>query len=119
MEEGLPTVVREVPRNSLTGETGKRDHNVRIALNEPAVEIGEAKEGLNILDFPWLKPIEDGFDFVAHHREPRQGKDISKVFDGLQVPFTFLWLEVKAVGMETSEDVSDMLAMEGKVRGVD
>ena len=82
-EEGLPTVVGEVPRNSFSGEAGERDHDVRVALDEPAVEIGEAKEGLNVLDFPRFGPIENCLDFVTGHREPGRGKDISAVFDGL------------------------------------
>ena len=83
VEEGLPTVVGEVPRNSFLGEAGERDHNVQVALDEPVVEIGEAKEGLNVLDFLRFRPIEDCLDFVAGHREPGWGKDISEVFDSL------------------------------------
>ena len=82
-EEGLPTVVGEVPRNYFSGEVGERDHSVRVALDEPAVKIGKAKEGLNVLDFPWFGPIKNCLDFVTGHREPRWGKDISEVFDGL------------------------------------
>ena len=92
-------------------EAGERDHNVRVALDEPAVEIGEAKEGLNVLDFAWFGPIENCLDFVMGHREPGRGKDISEVFDGLQMPFAFLWLEVKSVCTETSKDVLNVLAV--------
>ena len=35
------------------------------------------------------------------------------------MPFTFFWLEIKSVGTEALEDVSDVLAMGGEVRGVD
>ena len=38
-EEGLLTVVREVPRNSFSGEVGERDHNVQVALDEPVVKL--------------------------------------------------------------------------------
>ena len=35
------------------------------------------------------------------------------------MPFIFLQLEIKSVGTEMSEDVSDVLVMRGKVGGVD
>ena len=82
-EEGLPTIIGEVSRNSFLGEVGERDHNVQVTLDEPAVEIGEAKEGLNVLDFPWLGPIENCLDFVAGHRKPGWGVDVSEVFNSL------------------------------------
>ena len=119
VKEGLLTIIGEVPRNSFLGEMSERDHDVQVALDEPAVKIGEAKEGLNVLDFLQLGPIENCLDFVAGHREPRWGEDVSKVFNSLQVPFTFLRLEAKSVGMEMSEDILDVLVMRGKVRGVD
>ena len=54
------------------GGAGERDHDVQVALDEPAVEIGKAKEGLNVLDFPWFRPIKNCLDFVMGHREPKQ-----------------------------------------------
>ena len=83
VEEGLLTVVGQVPRNSFLGEVGERDHNVQVALDEPVVKIGEAKEGLDVLDFSWFRPIENCLDFVTGHKEPGWGEDISKVFDSL------------------------------------
>ena len=93
------------------GEVGERDHNVQVALDEPAVEIGEAKKGLNVLDFSQFGPIKNYLDFVVGHGEPGQEEDISEVFNGLRVPFTFLRLEIKSICTEVSEDVLDMLVM--------
>ena len=75
VKKELLTVIREVPENSFMDEVGERDHNVRVALDEPAVEVGEAKEGLNVLDLPWLRPIENCLDFVMGRRKPRQGEE--------------------------------------------
>ena len=75
-EEGLPTVVREVPRNSFSDKAGERDHDVQVALDEPVVEIGKAKEGLNVLDFLWFGPIENCLDFIVGHGEPRWEEDM-------------------------------------------
>ena len=94
VKEGLPTIIGEVPRNSFSGEVGERDHNIQVVLDEPAVKIGKAKEGLNVLDFLRFRPLKNCLDFVAGHREPGQGKDIPEVFSSLQVPFAFLWLEI-------------------------
>src|ERR1700679_336931 len=40
--EGFSSVVREIPRNTLPSEAGKRDHYVGVVRNEAAVEIGES-----------------------------------------------------------------------------
>jgi hypothetical protein len=88
-------------------------------MNEPAVEIGEAKEGLNVLDFPRFGPIEDSLDFVTGHGEPGGREDVSEVLDGLRVPFALLRLEVKSVRAEAAEDFTDMLAVRGDIGGVD
>ena len=53
------------------------------------------------------------------HGEPKQGEDISKVFDSFQMPLALLWFEVKSVSTEAPEDFLDLLAMSGRVGGVD
>ncbi|KIN96843.1 hypothetical protein M404DRAFT_162179, partial [Pisolithus tinctorius Marx 270] len=39
-------------------------HYVRVVKNEPAIEIGEAQEGLNVLYLPGFRPVADSFDFL-------------------------------------------------------
>jgi len=38
-------------------------------MNETPVEVSEAKEGLDILDFMGLRPILDGFNLLDGHSE--------------------------------------------------
>ena len=52
------------------------NYYIQVALNEPAIEVGEAKEGLNVLNFPWFRPVKNCLDFVLGHGEPGQGEDI-------------------------------------------
>ncbi|KIK37628.1 hypothetical protein CY34DRAFT_92415 [Suillus luteus UH-Slu-Lm8-n1] len=59
----FPAILREVPRNILAGKLGEGDDNIRVVEDEPAIEISESKEGLNILDFPGFRPVNDGLDF--------------------------------------------------------
>jgi len=40
--ESTLTALRENPRGIFLGELGKRDHNVRVVENEPAVEVGKS-----------------------------------------------------------------------------
>jgi hypothetical protein len=65
--EGAVTVIGDDPRSTLMGETGQRNDNVGVVVNETQVESSETKEGLNILHFPRLRPITDGFDFLLGH----------------------------------------------------
>ena len=83
------------------------------------IEVGEAKEGLNVLNFPWFRPVKNCLDFVLGHGELRWGKDISELFNGFQMPLTFLQFEVKSVSTEVLEDFPDLLVIGGRVRVVD
>ena len=83
------------------------------------IEVGEAKEGLNVLNFPWLGPVKNCLDFVSGHGEPGWGEDISKVFDGFRMPLALLQFEVKSISAEAPEDFPDLLAMSSRVGGVD
>ncbi len=55
MDFAIFKVDREDSSNSVVGGIGL--HNVTVFMDETAVEIGEAKEGLNILNFLWNQPI--------------------------------------------------------------
>ena len=55
-------------------EMHEGNHYIQVALNEPAIEVGEAKKGLNVLNFLQLGPVENCLDFVLDHGEPRWGE---------------------------------------------
>jgi len=78
--ESVLTVLGEDPRSIFPGEPGERDHNVRVIENEPAVEIGESKEGLDVLYLTRFRPIGDGLDFVRRHSQTFRGQTVAKVF---------------------------------------
>ena len=42
--EGFPGSIGKVPQNTLAGQPGKQNHNVRIIGNETAVKISKAKK---------------------------------------------------------------------------
>ena len=45
------TLVVEFPLSSFACEAGQWNNDVTVLVDEMAVEIGEAKEGMNILNF--------------------------------------------------------------------
>jgi hypothetical protein len=90
-----------------------------VAVDELAVEVGEAKEGLNVFDFPWFQPIEDGLHFVFSHVESVGGKKVSEVFHTVPVEFAFPGIGVQAMLPESAEDFLDVLFVLGHVVGVD
>jgi len=65
--ERMSTVLREVPRSVFLGEPGKRDHDVRVVEDKPAVEVGKAQEGLDVLHLSRFRPVGDGLDLVRRH----------------------------------------------------
>jgi len=52
-----------VPRYVFAGEASKRYNNVRIVGNEMSIEVGKAKEGLNLLEVLWSWPLENSVNF--------------------------------------------------------
>jgi hypothetical protein len=91
----------------------------RVAIDELMIEVGEAKEGLNVLDFPQFWPIEDGLHFVFSHAESVRGKDVSEVFHTVPVEFAFPGIGIQAMLPESAEDFFDMLFVLGHIVRVD
>src|SRR5882724_10288177 len=67
--KGRMALIREMPGATLAGKVHKQNCDFGISVNEMTVEIGKAKEGLNILDFSWCWPILDDLNFVWGHGE--------------------------------------------------
>ena len=63
-------IVIEVPWVIFACKPGERNHDVRIVLNKTVVEIGKSKEGLDVLDFTWFRPIADNADLCRVHMQP-------------------------------------------------
>jgi len=57
-------LIGKMPGGTLVGKTCKWNCDF---INEATVEVGKAKERLNILDFLWCWPILDDLDFVWGH----------------------------------------------------
>jgi hypothetical protein len=51
-----------ISRVSGTGDVG-------VGGYESTVEVGEAEEGLNVLDFPWRRPVADDLNLRVVHSE--------------------------------------------------
>jgi len=52
-----------VPRCIFAGEASKRYNDVGIVENETSIEVGEAEEGLNLLEILQSWPLENSVDF--------------------------------------------------------
>jgi len=105
--EGTSTVLREVPRSIFPGELGERDHNVRVVEYKPAVEVGEAQEGLDVLYLSRFRPVGDGLDLVRRHSQTVRGEAIAKVLYRVQVELALLWFGEEAMQPEMAEHFPD------------
>ena len=56
--ECLSTLRSEIPGAAFSGESCEGNHDIRVAMNEPSIEIGKAKEGLYITNLPRLASPE-------------------------------------------------------------
>jgi len=88
--EGFPSLIGKLEWDAFAGETGERDNNIGVVENEASVEVGEAKEGLNVPHFPWLGPILYGLDLSLVHGESLGGENVSEVFNSFRVEFTLV-----------------------------
>ena len=65
--EGFLGGIGKVPRNTLVGQLGKRNHNVGIIGNEAAVKISKAKKRLNVCNLAGLRPILNSLNLGGIH----------------------------------------------------
>jgi hypothetical protein len=65
--EGVTGLFGEVKGDAFVHEAGKWNDDVGIVVDESTVEVGEAEEGLDVFDLPWLGPVTDGLDLVGSH----------------------------------------------------
>ncbi|KIO07419.1 hypothetical protein M404DRAFT_136422, partial [Pisolithus tinctorius Marx 270] len=115
----VTALLREVPRSPLAGKPSQWYDDVRIIKDKPAIEVGKAKERLNVLDLARLRPVANGLDLFLRHREAGRGEVESEVFDQVRVELAFLQLRIKAMKLKPAEDFSDMLLVRLLISGVD
>ena len=58
---------KPVPSRILLCKVDKRASNVQVVRNESSIEVGEAKEGMYILDFSQSGPACDAIKFNRVH----------------------------------------------------
>src|SRR5882672_4741785 len=112
-------LIGKVPGGTLVGKMHKQNCDFRISVNEVTIEVGETKEGLNILDFPRFGPILDNLDLVRGHGEAFGRQHVSEVFAGSDVELAFVCTGQKSVSAESSEYFPNMSFVLGNVVGID
>ena len=88
--EGLLTIVREVPDNTLPSKSGEWDDDVGVLFNKPLIEVTKTQEELNVLYIPRFWPFQDCLDFVRGHPEPLGGEDVAKVLNSIGMKLTLV-----------------------------
>ena len=109
----------EIPLSGFMGEPNQRCSEGGVEWNEPSVEVGEAEEGLNVLDVPRLGPIDDCLDLILRHVEAFRRKHVTQVLDSVCMKLTLVGTSVKTVFSEPSEDFSHVFRMVVRILGVD
>jgi hypothetical protein len=116
--EGGVTVIGEDPRNSLSGESGQRDHIVGVLMDKMLIEVHESEEGLDVLHLTGLRPVLDGFNLFWRHHKSGRRKNIPEILHGIGVEFPLLQVGVESVLTQLSENLLDMLLVGGLILGV-
>ena len=62
-------LVGEAPDSAFPSKTSERNNDLRVIVDESAMKVCEAQEGLYIMDFPWFRPILNAIHFGWVHRE--------------------------------------------------
>src|SRR5882672_4904248 len=112
-------LIRKVPGGTLVGKTCKWDCDFRVSVNEMTIEVGETKEGLDVLDFLRFRPILDNLDLVWGHGEAFWRQHVSEVFAGSDMELAFVCMGKKSVSAESSEYFQNMSFVLRNVVGID
>jgi hypothetical protein len=73
-----------------------------------SIEVGEAKERLNIFDFVRFGPVEDSLNFALVHMESIRSENESEILDGRLGELAFFSLSVELMLSEASEYFTDV-----------
>ena len=65
-------LIGEVPSCSFMSEASERNGDFGIFWNKTLIEIGKAKEGLDVFNLSGFRPILNDLDFVGGHSEAAQ-----------------------------------------------
>ncbi|KIK12604.1 hypothetical protein PISMIDRAFT_120588, partial [Pisolithus microcarpus 441] len=65
VDEGGVAFLRKIPRHIFLGEVGQWHDYLRIVMDESLIEVHEPKEGLDVPNFTWFRPITDGLNLVG------------------------------------------------------
>ena len=98
----------EVPCSTFLCEPGKPNCDFQVIVNESPVEVGEAKEGLYVFNFPRFRPLLDNFDFLIGHCQAEVCEYISEELNGISVPFAFICFGVETMFPKASEQFADV-----------
>ena len=109
--ESGATIIGEFPRSVFAGKLHERNDDVGVVVDESMVKVRKSKEGLNVLNFPWFRPIGDGLNFLCGHGESIRRETETEVLGGGGMELTFLWLGEEFVFAEVSEDFADVFLM--------
>jgi len=88
-------------------------------MDEAAIEVGESKEDLNILDRGGRGPFEDSGDLVLVHSNSISTDDVTEEVDLLLVELTLLRFDPELCFLKSLEDDGDVLSVFGEGVGVD
>src|SRR5882672_4442294 len=116
--KGGTALIGKVPGGTLAGKMHKWNCDFGISINQTMVEVGETKEGLNILDFPRFGPILDKLDLIRGYGEAFGRQHVSEVFAGSNMELTFVCTGKKSVSAESSEYFPNMSFVLGNVVGI-
>ena len=75
--ECLSALGSEIPGGTFSGESCEGNRDIRVAVNESMIEIGETEEGLYVANLPRLGPVLDRLDLLLAHLESIQRKDVT------------------------------------------
>jgi hypothetical protein len=88
--KGHPAIFGEVPFDSFPSESGERDGDVGVVVNEASIEVREPEERLNVLDFSWFRPFLNCLDFIVGHSESVGRQNVTEIFHGVRMEFALV-----------------------------
>ena len=82
------------------GEVVERSSDMCKVLNEPAIEVGESEEAVQLLEIARRGPAGNGSDFGQVHGYFPASDDEPQIFDFFLFKFAFFWSKVEVMCMQ-------------------
>ncbi|KAF8832667.1 hypothetical protein HHX47_DHR1001691 [Lentinula edodes] len=106
--EGLLTAAVPDPGSTFSGKPSHRHNGITIIIDKTMVEICKTQEGLNVLNLPRNRPLENCLDFLLGHSQSVGRKNITQILNSIHIELALLGIGIEPMMAKSPKNFLDV-----------